>query len=62
MEQMLQIHQNVYDSTDSVALGLGRTSFNATFRLENFKLFTMHHYPSFKELDHLFLISSVHQT
>ena len=59
---MLQIHQNVYDSTDSVALGLGRTSFNATFRLENFRLFTMHHYPSCKELEHLFLISSMYQT
>ena len=59
---MLQIRQKIYDSTESLALGLGRTSFNATFILENFRLFTLHHYPLFKELCHLFLVSSMHQT
>ena len=47
---MPQMHQNVYNSTRSQPVGLSSTLFNATFRLENFRLFTMYHYLWFKGL------------
>ena len=58
---MPQIHQKVYNSTHSEPGGLSSTSFNAKFRLGNFKLFTMYHYPWFKGLGQLFPIFSMHQ-
>ena len=59
---MPQMHRNVYNSTRSQPVGLSSTLFNATFRLENFRLFTMYHYPWFKGLGLLFPTVSMHQT
>ena len=58
--QMPQIHQKVCNSTDSWPLGLSSTSFNATFWLGKFKLFTKYHYPLFKGVGPLLTIPSMH--
>ena len=58
---MPQIHQKVYNLTHNKPLGLSSTLFNATFRLENFRLFTMYHYSWFKGLGPLFPIVSMQQ-
>ena len=52
MGKILQINQKVYNSIHSQPLGLNSTSINATFRLENFRSFTMSRYPWLKGLSH----------
>ena len=61
LEQMLQVHQKVCCLTHSYPLGLSNTSFNATFRLEKFRLFSMYCYPWFKGLGLLSPIVSLLQ-
>ena len=41
VKQIPEIHQKVNNSTHSQSRGLSSTLFNATFRLENFKFFTV---------------------
>ena len=52
MGKIPQIHQKVYNSIHNYPLGLNSTSFNAKFRLEKFRLFTMWQYLRFKGLDY----------
>ena len=56
-----QYTKKIYNLTHSLPLGLSSTLFNARFRLENLKLFTMYYNPWFKRLHPLFPIPSMHQ-